>query len=184
MIDVIERRDETCGDYQTEKESAAAFDEAIATCPRGTWSAVHREVSGYYIAFRPGREQKTARIDRLLVPGPILVERGWPRVIGVELKRSGEKLGPVIAQAIDYTWAIYSKGINYLYPEWVFIWPCERQKHSLESIMAQNRIGNVCQSKYSLLSFQIGAGNAITISRDGEVTARDINSTGKGTGSR
>ena len=51
---------------------------------------------------RPGQVQRTVRIDRVLLPKLKLVTAGWTHgAIGIEAKRSGEKIGQPLAQMAD-----------------------------------------------------------------------------------
>lgn len=144
-------RDHALGEWTTEKESANAFDVAIESC--GLFARVYREVRGYLLAPRINRETKEhLRIDRVLMPGPKLIERGWTHDIGVEIKKSGrrneigmerEKLGPALAQAIDYTHCAWNVGTHWIWCRYFFLWPFAKQYNVAESVMAQNCIGVV-----------------------------------------
>ena len=91
--------------YATESLAAAAFDSAIATTDLFT---PYAEVPGTLIQPRPGQIDKSVRIDRLLIPKQRLLDMGWTHgIIGVELKRSDIKLGPPIAQAMDYSRSVW-----------------------------------------------------------------------------
>lgn len=101
------------------------------------------EVRGYYVAPRLGQNLCTPRIDRILVPKPRLIQAGWEYgPIGIECKRSGLKLGPVIAQLLDYSRAVWEIKRGYwIMPEWLLLWRLDQIGGPVESIMAQNRIG-------------------------------------------
>lgn len=141
------------GAWTTEEESAAEFDRRIAAC--GLFSRVFNEVRGYYLAFRPNRRQQDARIDRILMPGPKLIAAGWTRTIGVELKRSDEKIGPALAQAIDYTYVAWNVGHHWILLENVFLWPFPKQSRAVESVMLQNSVGAIYEGPRSPLIFQL-----------------------------
>ena len=132
------------GTWQTEDAAAAEFDARIARS--GLFERTYQEVEGQYLARRPGRESKDARIDRVLVPGKRLRDAGWTMTIGVEIKRSGADIGPAISQAIDYTYcAWHVRGVDvWLYCERIFLWPFRPQHGSLASVMVQNGIGTIC----------------------------------------
>ena len=68
------------GEWSTEEDSAAEFDRRIESC--GLFERVFKEVEGYYLAFRPNRQQRGARIDRILLPNKKLRDAGWSKVIG------------------------------------------------------------------------------------------------------
>jgi hypothetical protein len=166
----------TVGDFSTEAEAWAEFDRLVLATGAFT---LYREVEGDYVQPRPGTELKAARIDRVLVPKLAMVKAGWDGgIIGVEGKRSGEKLGRLINQAIDYTRCVFRLNGDIpnilVMPRWVFIYPCERVHGDLESIMTQNRIGT-CGSGRSGLWFQCSAVHALEIQQTGGVTARPIN---------
>lgn len=130
----------TGGDYATEASACAAFD-ALAECDG--WFRVHREVSGEYLYRRPAAGQSQPRIDRILVPTAKALELGWSLgFVGIEIKKSGVKLGPVVAQCMDYANACWrmTNGCRYM-TEWVFIFPAASPRGSLASLMAQLRIG-------------------------------------------
>lgn len=172
----------TIGDWQTETASCTALDAALLEV--GLWH-VYPEVTGTLIQPRPGQVERSVRIDRILLPTPQLVDSGWGHgAIGVEIKRSGVKIGPPIAQAMDYTRAVWSlpNGVKVML-DWVFIWPMERQIGTVASILAQQRIGCAYNNCYTTLHLKAGEANVIKIHRDGTV---DIGSgsNGKKVGSR
>ena len=135
-----ECRDVTSGKYEDEKASCEHFDKlAIAA----GW-IVHKEVVGECRQPRLGVEHKSHyRIDRILEPTPALWRGGWVRgFVGVEIKRSKEKLGPVIAQVMDYSrcaWLI--SGGRWVECEFNFIFPCEKVSGNTLSIMTSQKIG-------------------------------------------
>jgi hypothetical protein len=133
----------TLGNYATEQESAAAFDDAIE---RSGLFRVYREVPGETLHPLPGMDKNGFRIDRILFPTEKIRGAGWSKgLAGVELKRSGEKLGHPISQSLDYLRAAWflPSGIKVLV-DYVFIFPLDTIAGPLGSVMAQNRIGGVC----------------------------------------
>jgi len=152
------------GDWPSEEASAAEFDRRIESC--GLFERVFREVRGYYLSPRPNRQTKDARIDRFLIPGRQLREAGWARDIGVEIKRSGEKIGRPLAQAIDYTYCAFNVGWHWMMAENVFLWPFPKQYRTTESVMLQNGVGVIYDSPSSLFVFQLEK-QVIRIERDG-----------------
>lgn len=162
------------GDWKTEDESALVFDELVAKSK--LWKRSFSEVRGYSLAPRLNREDKDLRIDRILIPGERLKRAGWTHVVGIELKRSGhlvegrfekEKLGRPLAQALDYTNCAWNVGIYWMLCEYVFLWPFPRQSGTIESVMAQHRVG-VCYEAYGDLVFQLEK-QVIRFERDGEL---------------
>ena len=137
------------GDWETEAEAAAELDRRLESS--GMFERIYREVPGHYLARRPGRELKDARIDRVLVPGRKLRDAGWTRTIGIEIKRSGEDIGPAIAQAIDYTYCTWHvRGVDvWLYCERIFLWPFKPQLRAIESVITQNGVGVLYDKVYS-----------------------------------
>lgn len=132
----------TVGEWATEQESAAVFDAAVGD----RWWTVYREVSGVLLQPRPAQTDGALRIDRVLIPKKPLIDAGWKHgAIGVELKRSGEKIGPPISQAIDYSRGAFTiprfGGVRVVL-DWVFIWPVASQGGTTASLMAQNRLGS------------------------------------------
>ena len=96
----LERWPGTCGNYATEAEAAAAFDSLVPT----DLFVIHREVTGRLAWPLYGQGEATrVRIDRVLQPTDTAIKLGWAcGYIGVELKRSGEKVGRAISQMLDY----------------------------------------------------------------------------------
>ncbi len=171
----------TAGMYPTESESLAEFDRIAEAS--GAFR-IEREVVGWYMNHRPGRDAKQPRIDRLLIPTEAAIEKGWQYVIGVEGKRSGSKLGPLVCQALDYSHAVFEVDGNYIHPRGVFIWPV-RKTHgvegeqvigAIESVMAQNCIGTCWSYDGSSIEFQAMPVNPLRIGIGGliEVTRADI----------
>ena len=140
--------------WPTERESAAEFDRRIDICMKnGIFERSFKEVRGFYLAHRPGREKKDARIDRILIPGAALKERGWTMAIGVELKKSGCDFGAAVSQAIDYTYCTWNVGHYWMYCERIFLWPFAMPQGPLQSVMLQNGVGTVSGTKYSQSEF-------------------------------
>lgn len=165
-----------CETWKTEEESAADFDRRVEICIRaGVFDRAFKEVRGFYLTHRPGREEKDARIDRILIPGPKLKERGWTRTIGVELKRSDCDFGPAVSQAIDYTYCNWNIGDYWMYCERIFLWPFAMPGGPLQSVMLGNGVGVVHSSRYPgypqadrLLMFTLER-NQIVVLPDGEL---------------
>lgn len=136
--------DITCGDFDTEADSVAALD--IILDEIGLFD-VRREVRGQHLQPRPGQEAGKPRIDRLLIPSALLIERGWPHgVIGIECKRTGEKVGRPISQMIDYSRSAFTvDGGVMVIPSYVLLWPWTGPYGGPpESIIVQQRLGWAC----------------------------------------
>lgn len=140
------------GEWRTEADAAAELDRRLDAS--GLFN-VYKEVDGIYLFNKPNKPNRTARIDRILSPRKILQDAGWTRVVGVEIKKSGEKIGKAIAQASDYmdcAWKI----LNYwVLAENIFLWPFERQHCSIESVMLQSGIGALSGNRYTPLTFHL-----------------------------
>lgn len=162
----------TIGDWSTEEESAAALDLAVGT---SLWN-VYREVPGILSQPRPSQGTRNVRIDRILVPAQRLILAGWNHgVIGIEIKRSHAKIGPPIAQAMDYSrtvWTLPSAGIK-VWLDWVFVWPMDKQIGPTASILAQNRIGSASCDPWTKLHLKSGESNIIRVRRDGSFDIGD-----------
>lgn len=147
----------TCGDWNTEDESMAALDDIIE---HSGLFMIYREVRGFYLQPRLDQELKRPRIDRVLVPRPSLIQGGWQHgPIGVEGKRSGERVGPAIAQILDYSRAAWlvepSKGLWVMLP-WLFLWPAKKTGGTVASILAQHRVGTAEPTYRNGIKFATG----------------------------
>lgn len=133
----------TTGACALEADGWAEFDALMAQLQ--DYFGVLREVTGWYLQPRSHCKPKQPRIDRILTPKRSLLQAGWDLgPVGVECKRSDEKLGPVISQCIDYQKAVFPLGHGYtVCLEWVFVWPCGVVPGDIGSIMAQQRIGTM-----------------------------------------
>lgn len=169
--------------YATEAEACVAFDAAVAST--GLFH-IHREVRGTLTQPRPGQVDKTVRIDRILIPAQRLIDLGWRHgIVGVEIKRSGVKLGPALAQAMDYTRSTFTlEGGDFLIvPTWVLVWPAENEHGPMASVMAQNRVGVVESNKWATLRLRVGEMTLLHVSSTGEVRIGS-QSAGRKVGSR
>jgi hypothetical protein len=135
--------DYTHGDYETEKEAEDDLDAALA---RFGMFTVHKEVVGCHLQPRLGQEVFKPRIDRLLIPNASAVAAGWTHgAVGVEVKRTFEKVGRPMAQMIDYSrcaFRIKPSGISVI-PSYVFLFNYSTQGGPLASVFAQQRLGGL-----------------------------------------
>jgi hypothetical protein len=134
----------TAGDYATEDESRAAFE----TAAKATESFnVYAEVDCWYFGGNVFGDKPNGRIDFLLTPRPSLIKAGWLNgCVGVEVKKSGHKAGPMICQMIDYSKAIFrlpdTCGRSLVCPTIVVAFPAFNKTSGLvASIMANHRLG-------------------------------------------
>lgn len=133
----------TEGPWSTEDEAANGFDAAVASDPRFK-PTVYKEARGIYAARSPFEPEKTARIDRILMPSDDLIRADWRTgAIGVEIKAPDQKAGPAIAQCLDYCRAQFEilPGI-FINLGFVFLFPMQPEHGTVASIMAQHRIGS------------------------------------------
>ncbi len=158
----------TTGEWATETASADALDHRLLAS--GLFR-IYSEVRGVLMQPRPGQIDRAVRIDRLLVPTERLYEHGWHHgVIGVEIKRSGVRIGPPLAQAMDYvrsSWAI--RGV-WMQLGGVFVWPMDKQYGPLASVMINQRVGSASFSSWSQLHLRFGEQTVLRVDRDGLVT--------------
>jgi hypothetical protein len=159
----------TCGAWPDEQASAQAFDGIMSTI---NLFKIYREVCGTYID-PVGPEPTKPRIDRILIPSERLTQAGWNSgAIGVELKRSGEKIGPPLAQCRDYIGAsfpISAARIN-VRLSYVFLWPARKMHCSLASFQAHFRLGSACPNLLghgSLIYFYVGEQELLRVGQDG-----------------
>lgn len=171
-------------EYATEADAAEAIDVLISQRLSRFFRA-YSEAPGRLMQPRAHQVDKTVRIDRLLVPTTAATrELGWAHgAIGIEIKRSGVKLGPWLAQAMDYARSVFEVGGVWVQPGAVFLWPCEEQYGPIASVMAHNRVGTVCESRWGTLQMSFGQETVLRAERDGTVRARDLRS-GRKVGSR
>lgn len=182
------RQQYTTGDFATEDESKADFDRRVeeSGCFRS-----YPEVWGYYTQPRIDalitQADKRPRIDRILVPTKKLYDAGWVHgIIGVECKESGKKIGPVIAQAMDYCRAMFILQPHNLRIgiSWVFVWPCDTIYCSTASLMAQHCIGEAHPDTYNILKFASCGVSLMYVERDGRLTVNQKFNRGGRVGSR
>lgn len=151
----LAKGDVTSGTYATEEEAAADFDARIEAS--GLFKC-YVEVDGCQVQPRLRAEYKQVRIDRILIPAPPLLKANWSNgIIGVEIKTSGKKLGPVLSQCMDYSRTIWQLPMGRLEvcATWIMLWPCERVGGALESVMVQHRVGQAYPTNNGLC-FKVG----------------------------
>jgi len=134
------RAHETTGSYETEE---LAKSELMRHISDEHWS-VEQEVVGQVVHPKQDCRATSVRIDYILWPKEPLISAGWSvGPIGVEVKRSGVKLGPVISQALDYMRCQYScAGGLAVRPKFCVIFPLDRVQEAVQSVMSSERIGH------------------------------------------
>jgi hypothetical protein len=130
----------TCGDFAKEVDTEKYIVEKLT----GIFS-VRPQVWGYPLQPRCGTELKKLRIDYILLPSKPLLSAGWDLgPVGLECKKSGEKIGPPLSQMMDYSRAGWDIRDGYsILLKYIFLFPMERQGGPIASLMAQNRLGGV-----------------------------------------
>lgn len=133
--------DKTIGDWQSEEDAAEAFDHVIDQLDM---FMVYKEVVGRVQFFRPFETPAAVRIDRILVPNSRLRAAGWTfGPVGIEIKRSGIKIGRPLGQLIDYARSTFKLGNTWIVPEWFFMFPLPATHGPLDSVLASQRCGGV-----------------------------------------
>jgi hypothetical protein len=172
----------TCGNWGTERESCATFDELVEHT--GAFK-IYKEVQGRYTSLRPSQDLATPRIDRVLRPSDDLIEQGWELgPVGVECKRSDAKLGPAISQCLDYSRAVWRIRGLWVSLDWVFIWPAGKTSGTVASILAQQRIGTIHSGSHYSLHFGTGEERLAMFDNAGNLTDVKPGRSGRRTGSR
>lgn len=155
--------DLTCGEWATEKDAEIALDSHIFAA--GCFQEPHAQVNGRPLLMAPTNDAKDFRIDRVVLPTKAAKSAGWTLgPIGIECKRSGEKLGRPVSQMLDYRNAAYrlKDSDTWFLLNWVFLWPAMPLGGPLASVMAQNRVGTVHADNWGTLHFNAGGHTVAT----------------------
>ena len=133
----------TSGDYKDEDEAKDAFLSAFTAV--GCFK-IFPEVECWYFGGSIFGDKPTGRIDFLLTPQKALLDAGWKNgIVGIEVKKSGHKAGPLICQMIDYSKAVFrlpdSAGASLVCLSSVYAFPSFKSSGAVESVMANHRIG-------------------------------------------
>ncbi len=150
------RWDFTSGTYETEKDTEAALDEALE---RSGCFRIYKQAEGYHLQPRLGQDHAGFRIDRLLLPLAPLTAGGWNHgAIGIECKRTYEKIGRPISQMLDYTRsAFYLRDSRVaVVPSYVFLFPYDGVGGPLQSIISQQHLGYVHLTDNGAVHFSTG----------------------------
>lgn len=158
----------TTGDYPDEPAAVAALLSALGE----RWFTPYREVPGHYLFTRPHTEPTQPRADLILRPTVEAVRSGWGHgCLGIECKRSGVKLGPLVAQVLDYQAAVfYPDGGTGIVPTLWALWPAGKIHGPMESVLAQRRIltADVAHRRGGTwVVFRCGGRNVILASHEG-----------------
>lgn len=163
----------TSGTWDDEADACAELDRRIEA---SNLFRSYREVTGQYVQPRYGAALKAPRIDRLFIPKKALLDAGWNYgIIGVECKASGKKLGPLVAQCLDYSRAAFKlPDVKFdVMCSWIFLWPVAAYAGDIASMMDQNRIGGVSGSHWDLLNFKTASGSLLRIKNCDEFFIRE-----------
>jgi hypothetical protein len=149
VIDPVVDPSLTTGFFKTEEEATQALIDSL-----GGLFRVYPQIEGRYQFFKHSRNLSYPIIDLILVPNPELKEAGWSwGPVGIEVKASGKKLGPALSQLIDYSTAAYPIHQTWIVPDFFFLFPANRFKGPLESILAHLRCGGIYRDPYGQLIF-------------------------------
>ena len=162
----------TCGYFSTEAIACEFFDKFMAG---NQFFVPESEVQGRRLydaqPIDPAASWQGLRIDRILHPTINAVQAGWQHgPIGVEIKKSGIKLGGVVAQVAEHRTTVFrSKLMNNtrIMPILFSIFPAERLLGDIASVCAQSNILTCCYNKYqNCLKFTSPSANCLEIFKD------------------
>jgi hypothetical protein len=176
--------EKTAGNFTDENEACDSFDRIITDSDLFT---VYKEVTGKMIFNRfYKKEIINPRIDRILTPKIKLINAGWDNgIIGVEIKRSGKKVGRPIAQSMDYldsAWFITPANLAVLLSH-VCLYPCDQLYNNVGSICSQNHIGQIILH-YNKLEIFSGQNRLLSYNFENKELVIRTNKNGLTTGSR
>ncbi|MBI5725045.1 MAG: hypothetical protein HZA50_13875 [Planctomycetes bacterium] len=156
----------TCGNWQTEEQAEQFFIEFVnATGLFG----VYRQIEGVALWKHHFQKYNGLRADVLLFPSAKLAAAGWASgCIVVEIKRSGEKIGPGISQLLDYMNAAWRLPGGSVIPSFGFILPAIKQHGPLASVMSHQHVGTAFPDR-DAIKFQCGELTVLRAYRDGRV---------------
>lgn len=167
LSEITEPANITIGKWCTEVESVTALDTILGE-HKNLWT-IYSEVCGQLIQPGYAQQDKSLRIDRILIPRKEFVELGWQHgAIGFECKKSGEKIGPPIAQSTDYSRSLFrlDNGVK-IWLDMVFVWPMAPQHGPLASILYQQRVGSAYCHSWARLKLKLGEVHVLSIDREG-----------------
>lgn len=172
----------TNGSYATENDAKNDLRLLLTNCSD---FIVIEECPCWYYGSSAFTDRSNGRIDFALIPKISAVNSGWKNgVIGIECKKSGYPIGPLICQMMDYSRSLIKvspSGIVMAISA-VFAFPGFVCKGAIESIAVNNRIGR-CRIKNGSLQGQIGESIIFSIS-DGKLEKTIGISSGAKNGSR
>jgi len=141
----------TIGNFKTELDAYKEFDEVIESTDV---FRLYKQVEGRVIFHHHWKEDKrNLIIDRVLIPTQKTQDAGWTLgIIGVEIKKSGVKIGPPLAQSEDYLDAVWfiTKAKLAIHLSHVFIFPCGELHNNMASVCAQSHLGQFNLTRYKI----------------------------------
>ena len=167
------RLDVTCGDWTVESDAEDFLAQFLAAT--GMFRA-YRQVFGEPLWKHFFQEHQAVKADVLLLPTEKLFNAGWRSgAIVVEVKRSGEKIGPGCNQLIDYTNSVFflPSGVAVV-PTFGFLFPALKQHGPLASVMAHQHLGTAVVQHGSLYLF-CGESRVLTLCQDGRIDFGNVN---------
>jgi len=168
-----DRLDVTCGDWAAESDAEDFLVQFVAAT--GMFRA-YRQVFGEPLWKHFFQEHQAVKADVLLLPAGKLFDAGWRSgAIVVEVKRSGEKIGPGCNQLIDYTNSVFflPSGVAVV-PNFGFLFPALKQHGPLASVMAHQHLGTAAIHRGSLNLF-CGESRVLTLGQDGRIDIGKLN---------
>jgi len=136
----------------TEEEHAQIFDALMQEC--GMFHVL-KEVRVEYGKTIHKVNNRSGRIDRVLIPTGALMKQGWPHgALGVELKGPRVNIATTFHQAVDYLHGVFDLSSHedanlnpwgglMVAPSLVFLFPFHMPTHGLGSILHGQRVGVV-----------------------------------------
>jgi len=152
------------GNWDKEADSVSYLDKIIRSTSLFT---IYPEITGNLLFMKPHQKQQGMRIDMIISPKPAMVLAGWDRgAIGIECKKSGEKINHAFAQACDYSNTLWQlpNGFTTMC-EFSFLWPFPKMGGFAASQMAQCKIGTLSHKdgNWPVLKFFCGESKVIKI---------------------
>lgn len=160
-------RNLTCGTWQTEAEAEADLVRFLQSTQA---FVIYRQLVGEPLWKHHFQQFQSVRADLLLLPDEKLIASAWRSgAIVIETKRSGQKIGPGLNQAIDYTnTAFYIDGGVAVVPTFAFLFPAPKQAEAVASIMAHQHLGSAWFDRGSLQLY-CGESRILSLSECGEI---------------
>ena len=139
------------GDFETEESAKTALRKSATL---NEYFNIYEEVPGWYFGGSPFGDKSTGRIDFVLSPKRCVINLGWASgFIGVEVKKTGHKAGPLICQMIDYSKAIFelpsAAGCVRVCLSGTCCFPHINPSGVLASVMSSHRLGVILIDRFS-----------------------------------